>query len=35
MCSKFHVLPSQLLEEPVELIQLLALVRLGNPEGGI
>lgn len=33
MCEKFHVLPSQLLDEPIELLQLLKLIKLGNPEG--
>jgi hypothetical protein len=34
LCRQFHVLPSQLLDEPVELLQLIAIENLGNPEGG-
>lgn len=34
MCERFHVLPSQLLDEPVEVLQLLRLVKLGEPESG-
>lgn len=34
LCDRFHCLPSQLMDEPVEIIQLLALAALGEPEGG-
>lgn len=35
MCREFHVLPSQLLDEPVDILRLLKLVKLGDPEGGV
>jgi hypothetical protein len=34
LCRQFHVLPSQLMDEPVEIVQLLALADLGDTEGG-
>jgi hypothetical protein len=35
LCRQFHVLPSQLFDEPVEFLQLLAIEDLGNTEGGM
>lgn len=34
LCRQFHVLPSQILNEPAEMIQMLNIEQLGNPEGG-
>ena len=33
LCRQLHVLPSQILDEPVELLQLMKIELLGNPEG--
>lgn len=33
LCDRFHCLPSQLMDEPADIIQLVALASLGNPEG--
>jgi hypothetical protein len=33
ICRRFHVLPSQVLDEPAELLQLIHLDHLANPEG--
>jgi hypothetical protein len=33
LCDRFHVLPSQLMEEPVELFRLIKLADLGDAEG--
>jgi hypothetical protein len=35
LCRQFHKLPSEILAEPVELLQLLNIEGLGNPDGGV
>jgi hypothetical protein len=34
LCERFHVLPSELLDEPVDLLRLITLADLGDTEGG-
>lgn len=34
LCNFFHKLPSEILAEDAEMIQLVQLYQLGHPEGG-
>lgn len=35
LCRQFHKLPSEILAEDAELLQLLAIEELGNPDKGV